>query len=392
MLFREMLFTKLLSISKVLKFNRPTTFLLTKTKLQNLKISNFKRKEFLQKFLLNSLFLLILLYIFNLMNIKWWIKIFIGFAITFVMTIKKNNEMEFNSYIFNFIKYFIWRTIIFASLGISLNLYFDLNIIYCDDESDTSNNNNNSKNEKSYNYSGNIDKGIIKEVVQGVVEGVGNIVPVVAGSIAGVGLGSAIIKSSSGLPPLQKAALGVATAVTGSLGVTVTSGVGKEITKNILKKNENLKSKDSSDDDIISSILEFGDDMSPLQALLNYEIIICLLILFHIVILILILFNKLYVSGSINLISKLINKNILVKYEKYKIMVEKLGNRFLILLFIINVIFLIGYILLLIYINFELSSNLDDYINVHNNMKNNISLLLLSYKFNKKKSKKNIKI
>ena len=48
--------------------------------------------------------------------------------------------------------------------------------------------------------------------------------------------------------------------------------------------------------------------MSPLQALLNYEIVICLLILFHIVILILILLNKLYVSGSLNLISKIMNK------------------------------------------------------------------------------------
>ena len=101
----------------------------------------------------------------------------------------------------------------------------------------TDNNNNNKKMNKSYHYSGSVEKGIIKEAVQGVVEGNGNIVPVVVGGIAGAGLWGAIIKSTSGLPPLQKAGLGVATAIGGSLGVSVSSAVGKEIVKNIIKKN-----------------------------------------------------------------------------------------------------------------------------------------------------------
>ena len=174
---------------------------------------------------------------FYLMNIKWWIKFFIGFAISFIFIIKKNNKMEFNYYILNLIKRFIWRTIIFVILWICLGIYFDLNINYCDDTDDETyndnNNNSKDKNDKSYHYSGSVEKGIIKEAVQGVVEGIGNIVPVVSGGIAGAGLGSAIIKSSRGLPPLQKAALGVA--IGGSLGVSVTSAVGKEIAKNIIK-------------------------------------------------------------------------------------------------------------------------------------------------------------
>jgi hypothetical protein len=353
---------------------------------QGKKVSIFIEPLFLLSFIVA---VIIIIPNFYLMDFKWWIKFFIGFAITFLITIKKKKKkMEFNYYILNLIKSFIWRTIILGILWTCLGIYFDLNIIFCDNTDDTdnetsnnNNNNNNNKgtNDKSYHYSGSVEKGIVKESVQGVVEGIGNIIPAVAGGIAGAGLGSAIIKSSSGLPPLQKAALGVATAIGGSLGVSVSTGVGKEIAKNIMKKNENVK--DYSDDDKISSILEFGDDMSPLQALLNYEIIICLLILFHIVILILILFNKMYISGSLNLISKLVNKNILDKYEKYKVKIEKLGNRFLIILFIINVIFLLGYILLIIYINFELSSNLDDYINVHNKMRKSISIFLANYKF-----------
>ena len=67
-------------------------------------------------------------------------------------------------------------------------------------------------------------------------------------------------------------------------------------------------------------------------------------------------------------------------------MIEKLSNKFLIILFIINVIFLLGYILLTIYIKFELSSHLDDYINVHNNMKKSISILLVNSKMNEIKS------
>ena len=354
---------------------------------------------FLLSFILSLIIIVLLSTNFYLMDIKWWIKFFFGFAITFVITIKKYNNMEFNYYSVNTIKSFIWRIIILGILYTCLGIYFDKNIIYCydsDDESESEKSNDNSTNDKSYHFSGSVEKGVVKEVVQGVVEGIGNIVPIVVGGLAGAGLGSAIIKSSSGLPPLQKAALGVATAIGGSLGVSVSSSVGKEIAKNIFKKNEIMK--DSSvgvevvegvegvKDEYIPSILENGDEMSPLQALLNYEIIICLLILFHIVILILILFNNLYVKGSLNLIGKLINKKMLDKYNKYKVMIEKLGNRFLIILFVINVIFLLGYILLLIYINFELISNLDDYINVHTNMKKSISILLFNSNFSRIRS------
>jgi hypothetical protein len=108
---------------------------------------------------------------------------------------------------------------------------------------------------------------------------------------------------------------------------------------------------------MIPSIIEDGAELSPLQKLINYEIIIELLILFHIVILIMILFNKLYVSGSLILISKLFRTNkyigLTVIYEKYKVMMDNLSRRFLIVLFIINVVILLGYILQNTNINFH---------------------------------------
>ena len=258
-------------------------------------------------------------------------------------------------------------------------------------------------NDKSYQFSGSIGKNIVKETVQGVIEGLNTYIPSLVGGMGGAGLGTAIINKSGSLPPVQKAALGVATAVGGALGLTIATGVGREINKNFINKSEVNNGKASSDssgssgssgssstagpdksagnvssDDNIPSILEFGENVSPLQALLNYEIVIGLLILFHMIILILILFNKLYVSGSIKIFSKLVNKNILIKYEKYKVMIETLGSRVLIILFIINVVFLLGYIILLIYINIELSTNLDDYINVHTKMNQSNILLLVT--------------
>lgn len=148
-------------------------------------------------------------------------------------------------------------------------------------------------------------------------------------------------------------------------------------------------------DNHISSILEYGDQISPLQALLNNEIAILLLILIHMVIILLVLFNKFYVLGSLNLISKLLAPAgkpaasnswpagkpaglILVKFEKYKIMIDKLGNRFLNILLVINVVFILAYILLLLYINIKLSTNLDDFIDIHNDMKKGIILFINS--------------
>lgn len=54
------------------------------------------------------------------------------------------------------------------------------------------------------------------------------------------------------------------------------------------ESNNKMGSEDSGKDGIIPSILESGDELSPLQMILNYEIILGISILFHICLLILI--------------------------------------------------------------------------------------------------------
>jgi len=329
------------------------------------------------------------------------------------------------SHFFSFIINFIWKGIIFI-LGLSLGISFDLfNTIYCDEtdsetETDTEENNKESKNknkgkdddqkkdssnyENSYKYSGSIDKGVVAslEAVEGVVEGVGKVLPELFAAATGAKLGSAIIKSAAAAAfaaaPLLKAGLGILTAAASSAGLSVALNVAKEINKNIISKanssssircqnsdSERLLSKiKDNDKDIntdfdIPSILEYGDVLSPLQNLLNNEIAILLLILIHIFIIIMVLVNKFYVSRSLNLISKLFsNSKLLVKFERYKIIVDKFSNRFINLLLVINITFILAYILLLLYINIKLSSNLDDFIDVHNDMKKGIILFINS--------------
>jgi hypothetical protein len=366
------------------------------------------------------------------MDGKWWSKFFIGFVITFVITFYKDKKMV--SLTWQNLNNFIGKGSIFilicSAAAASLGICFDLfNTIYCDDDSETENDNDKEGNNKesqnkgkekediaaakkndhnsgssqaaanSHQYSGSVDKGIVKEAVEGVIEGIGNFAPGVIGSLAGAKLGSAIIKSTN-LPPLQKAGLGVLTAASGAAGIILATNSAKNLTMNLNKKYEKSKTDserllsmsqnsdtdtDTDTDIDISSILEYGDEISPLQALLNNEIAILLLIIIHMVIILLVLFNKFYVSGSLNLISKLLTKSstaaaalaaAAVKFEKYKIMLDKLGNRFLNILLVINVVFILAYILLLLYINIKLSCNLDDFIDVHNDMKKGISLLL----------------
>jgi len=90
----------------------------------------------------------------------------------------------------------------------------------------------------SYNISANVDKGAVKEAVLGAIEGISNAVPVIVGGMVGGSLGAAAIKASKSLPPIQKAALGVGTAIVGSFGVTSATGIAKELVKNVSKRTE----------------------------------------------------------------------------------------------------------------------------------------------------------
>jgi hypothetical protein len=182
--------------------------------------------------------------------------------------------------------------------------------------------------------------------------------------------------------------LGVGTAVAEAFGVHVVTGLATEVVKKVSKSTEGASSGSGSNissstggngknvkDFIIPSILE--KELSPLEMILNYEIILCVLILVQICIIILIVLHKLYNSSGLNIISKIFSKKIAAKYEKFKKMIDKIGTTYLIILIIINVILILFYIFVLIFANVELSNNIDAYIDVHLKMNKGAMMLLL---------------
>jgi hypothetical protein len=219
-----------------------------------------------------------------------------------------------------FILNIILGLFIYLWIGIEFGFF---NTIYCDStDGESSNNVDSNKNNKSasenkdvkgkdnsYNISASVGKGVIKEAVEGALEGLSKTVPVVVGGMVGGSLGVAMIKASKSLPPIQKAAVGLGTAILGTFGVTSAAGVAKELVKNVSNTKEESNplnassvstnktaSGDSSKDGLIPSVLESGDELSPLQMILNYEILLGILMLLHMCILILIKLHELYVS------------------------------------------------------------------------------------------------
>jgi hypothetical protein len=84
---------------------------------------------------------------------------------------------------------------------------------------------------------------VIKEAVEGAIDGISKVVPVIVGGMVGGSLGVAAIKASRSLPPIQKAAVGIGTAILGSFGVTGATGLAKELVKNVSKKKQTKNKK-----------------------------------------------------------------------------------------------------------------------------------------------------
>jgi len=169
-----------------------------------------------------------------------------------------DNKDEDNKVLKNNLINRIVKIILNIILGLFLYLWIGLEFgffktIYCGDPDGESNNNVDSnknvksvnkevkgkdKEDDSYNISGNVGKGMIKEAVEGAIEGISKAVPVIVGGKVGGSLGVAIIKASKSLPPVQKAAVGVGTAVVSAFGVTSATGIAKELVKNVSNKEE----------------------------------------------------------------------------------------------------------------------------------------------------------
>ena len=124
----------------------------------------------------------------------------------------------------------------------------------------------------------------------------------------------------------------------------------------------------------ILSILE--GEMSPLFYLLSYNLILGLLILLHIIIILIILGYKYEYIPVRRVFSYIINRiwskkeNLLKKFEEIRNKIEIFGGIYLNVLLKINVISIILDVLLIIYINYDLLANLDNYVIVHNYLNN----------------------
>jgi hypothetical protein len=133
----------------------------------------------------------------------------------------------------------------------------------------------------------------------------------------------------------------------------------------------------------IPSLLD--GNLSPLEILINCEILSNIMILFHIFLLVLILiqkFNlKVITKSSVGFIRKFVNKYKLNKLQNFINKIGEWSNKYLTILLLINACIIVFYVLLNVYINIELSSNLNEYIHVYTKFqikKGGILLLLLN--------------
>jgi hypothetical protein len=115
------------------------------------------------------------------------------------------------------------------------------------------------------------------------------------------------------------------------------------------------------------------------------------MLLFHIFLLALILIQKFNIKifknssflaftklkDNVGFISNIFNKYKLKKLQKFISKVGEMSDKYLSLLIIINVLIIIFYILLNIYVNIELSSKLNEYVNIYNKFHLNKSTFLL---------------
>ena len=319
--------------------------------------------------------------------------------------------------------------VLLLSIVANVAIGFDLiPTVYCDDGDDVivtdSKNSNIEKDDNSYHFS--ISKKFVKEGFDSVLKVLSDSLPEIIGGLGGAKIGATVVKTSTKLPPVQKAVLGVLTGGAGALAI----GLGGSIVRNI---RQNTAAESADGDDLILKIprssleklikgeqgkeefvqttakklveyesttngtsaneaststsailnnvdLGGGDggnfipslldgSLSPLEILINCGILTNIMILVHIILLVLILIHKynikIITKSSVGFIRKFLNKYKLNKVENFINKLGEFNNKYLSILIVINVIIIIIYVLLNVYVNIELSSNLNGYIYDH---------------------------
>jgi hypothetical protein len=234
------------------------------------------------------------------------------------------------------------------------------------------------------NYTFSINKNLLDKSLEVVGEATKAVVPQLGAFAAAGTVGAAVIKTTAGLPPIQR---GVALA--GSTFITSTSTkLGLEMANNIannlsvatdIKKskhsNPNIDNIPSPDNEFCAfNPLEIGDLKSPLENLITYSFIFNIFIIFLIVSLLILIFQRYILSYNFNYILNIIEKYFPTKLgEWFKQTIKTSNNysdKFLLFMFMFNSISLIFILLMNIFLISELLVNIDDYVEVYNYLHN----------------------
>ena len=192
---------------------------------------------------------------------------------------------------------------------------------------------------------------------------------------------AAVIKHTNLLPVQRVFLAGASAGITSGMSV-LWLGTGAKTLQNISSTNvdsnhtdltKNKEKVPSSDEFLIPSILENDELTSPLEYLLSNQIKIGVLIMLIIFLIFFVIFNMFFTS--------FVNRIILIyiklgdKFTNFISKSEKFYQKFYSIILGINILTLIFGVLLSIFISSELTSNLDDYILVHNELKKSFILI-----------------
>jgi len=207
-----------------------------------------------------------------------------------------------------------------------------------------------------------------------------------AGVAAGT-VGAAALKLSTGMPPLQRAALvGASTlgsAATTKVGLDLGAAVSKnlnikEAIKNSPHADVNIDRIPSPDIDFINSVLEASEQVNnytPLEELINYQFTVNAIIFIFIILLLTMLFNRFIFTSNLVFISYLFEKYTSNKISQWFTNKINKGidynNRYTLFLFLFISLIIIINLIMSLFISSELLLNIDDYVTIYNHLKKN---------------------
>ena len=225
-----------------------------------------------------------------------------------------------------------------------------------------------------------------KETAKVLLEHADTVLPGFGGGM----VGTAMVKYSQSMPPLQRLGMIAGTTVVAAAGTKIGTDIGKSITSNTdimssIKKSEHSNPDPdrvpSPDNDFINSPLEITELYSPLEVLIISMFKLNVLIFVLIIILLWLIFNRYIINNNLNLISSFVNKYTGNWFKNWFFKALDKGidyrNNTIFIIFIFVTIILLMLLILNMYVSVVLMDNIDDYVTVYNHIKNTKSLLFL---------------